>query len=167
MTGKERINGEEPLWIEQTPAGVCQAGARKQLQPSFLYGFKDFCELAVLSISNAVDRAQYEGKEARYLQIVKAYKPEEGARLPKMLACLALSMEEGMSDCLGQLFMALELGNSGAGQFFTALSCICPDGENAMHRCWPSMQGAGIRARDGAGGRGRGDGDRHCGGTLR
>lgn len=81
--------------------------------------FKDFCELAALSISNAVDRAQFEGREARYLQIVKAYKPEEGARLPKMLACLALSMEEGMSDCPGQLFMALELGNSGAGQFFT------------------------------------------------
>ena len=36
-----------------------------------------------------------------------------------MLACLTLSLEEGMNDCLGQLFMALELGNSRAGQFFT------------------------------------------------
>lgn len=81
--------------------------------------FKDFCELAALSFSNAVDRAQFEVREARYMQIVKGYKPEEVARFPKMLACLTLSLEEGMSDCLGQLFMALELGNSGAGQFFT------------------------------------------------
>lgn len=81
--------------------------------------FKDFCELAALSFSNAVDRAQFEVREARYLQIVKDYKADEVARFPKMLACLTLSLEEGMSDCLGQLFMALELGNSGAGQFFT------------------------------------------------
>lgn len=35
--------------------------------------FKDFCELAALSLSNAVDRAQFEVREARYLQIVKSY----------------------------------------------------------------------------------------------
>lgn len=81
--------------------------------------FKDFCELAALSFSNAVDRAQFEVREARYLQIVKGYKTDEVARFPKMLACLTLSLEEGMSDCLGELFMALELGNSRAGQFFT------------------------------------------------
>ena len=81
--------------------------------------FKDFCELAALSFSNAVDRAQYEAREARYLQIVKGYKVDEVARCPKMLACLTLSLEENMNDCLGQLFMALELGNSRAGQFFT------------------------------------------------
>ena len=81
--------------------------------------FKDFCELAALSFSNAVDRVQYEMREARYLQIVKGYRAEEVARFPKMLACLTLSLGEGMNDCLGQLFMALELGNSRAGQFFT------------------------------------------------
>ena len=81
--------------------------------------FKDFCELAALSFSNAVDRAQFEVREARYLQIVKGYKADEVARFPKMLACLTLSLEEGLNDCLGELFMALELGNSRAGQFFT------------------------------------------------
>ncbi|BCT69532.1 N-6 DNA methylase [Nitrosospira sp. NRS527] len=80
--------------------------------------FKDFCELAALSFSNAVDRAQYEVREARYLQIVKGYKAAEVARFPQMLACLTLSLES-MSDCLGELFMAMELGNSRAGQFFT------------------------------------------------
>ena len=81
--------------------------------------FKDFCELAALSMSNAVDRAQYETREARYRQIVKGYKSDEVARFPEMLACLTLSLEGNMKDCLGQLFMALELGNSKAGQFFT------------------------------------------------
>ena len=81
--------------------------------------FKDFCELAALSFSNAVDRAQFEIRKARYLQIVKGYKVDEVARFPKMLACLTLSLSERMKDCLGQLFMALELGNSRAGQFFT------------------------------------------------
>ena len=80
--------------------------------------FKDFCELAALSFSNAVDRAQFEVREGRYLQIVKGYKADEVARFPKMLACLTLSLES-MSDCLVELFMALELGNSRAGQFFT------------------------------------------------
>ncbi|MEO8767146.1 MAG: hypothetical protein ABI363_02175 [Nitrosospira sp.] len=81
--------------------------------------FKDFCELAALSMSNAVDRAQHETREARYMQIVKGYKAHEVARFPEMLACFALSLEVEMKDCLGQLFMALELGNSRAGQFFT------------------------------------------------
>lgn len=81
--------------------------------------FKDFYELAALTFSNAVDRAQFEVREARYLQIVKGYKADEVARFPKMLACLTLSLEEEMNDCLGQLFMAMELGNSRAGQFFT------------------------------------------------
>ncbi|SEP43911.1 N-6 DNA methylase [Nitrosovibrio sp. Nv6] len=81
--------------------------------------FKDFCELAALSFSNAVDRSQYEQREARYLQIIKGYQADEVARFPQMLASLTLSLEEHMSDCLGALFMALELGNSRAGQFFT------------------------------------------------
>jgi len=81
--------------------------------------FRDFCELAALSLSNAVDLAQYEQREARYLQIVKGYKADEVARFPEMLACIVLSLEEGMKDCLGELFMSLDLGNDRAGQFFT------------------------------------------------
>jgi hypothetical protein len=98
------------------------------------------------------------------MKVVKGYKPkpEEVARFPKMLACLTLSLEEGMSDCLGQLFMALVLGNGRAGQFFTPyhVSVLMA---KMLRRCWPAMQGAGICARDGTGSRGKGYGDRHCG----
>ena len=81
--------------------------------------FRDFCELAALSISNSVDRAQFEEREARYLQIVKRYEPEQAARFPQMLAAVTESLEAGFHDCLGALFMALELGDYWHGQFFT------------------------------------------------
>ena len=45
--------------------------------------FKDFCELAALSMRNAVDRAQYETREARYRHIVKGYKADEVAHFPE------------------------------------------------------------------------------------
>jgi type I restriction-modification system DNA methylase subunit len=81
--------------------------------------FRDFCEPAALSMSNAIDRAQYEQREGRYMEIVKTYKKEEVARFPEMFASIVLSLEERKGDCLGQLFMALDLGNDRAGQFFT------------------------------------------------
>lgn len=81
--------------------------------------FRDFCELAALALSNTVDRSQYEQREARYLDVIKGYTKDEAACFPQMLACLTLSLEERMHDSLGQLFMALELGNDRAGQYFT------------------------------------------------
>lgn len=86
--------------------------------------FSDFCELAALSISNAVDRTQYDAREARYLQIVGTYSPEEVQRFPRMLAVLVDWLEQGFADCLGELFMTLELGNHWKGQFFTPYS-VC------------------------------------------
>lgn len=81
--------------------------------------FRDFCELGALSLSNAVDLAQYDRREARYLEIVKRYTAEEVGRFPAMLAAVVNSLECGFSDSLGQLFMALDLGNQWKGQFFT------------------------------------------------
>lgn len=81
--------------------------------------FTDFCALAALSISNSVDRMQFDVREAQYLQIVGKYEREEVERFPLMLAVLAEWLEEGLGDCLGALFMSLELGDSFKGQFFT------------------------------------------------
>ena len=81
--------------------------------------FRDFCELAALSLSNAVDRIHYAKREARYLELIKGYNREEVNRFPAMLAALVNSLECGFSDVLGQLFMSLELGNHWKGQFFT------------------------------------------------
>lgn len=81
--------------------------------------FTDFCALAALSISNSVDRLQFDGREDQYMQIIRKYQLEEVQRFPLMLAVLAEWLEEGFADCLGALFMSLELGDSFKGQFFT------------------------------------------------
>ncbi|MGY4831843.1 N-6 DNA methylase (plasmid) [Sphaerotilaceae bacterium SBD11-9] len=81
--------------------------------------FADFCELAALAISNSVDRQQYDAREARYLEVVKKYSADEVKRFPEMLACVVQSLERGISDCLGTLFMGMELGDHWKGQFFT------------------------------------------------
>jgi hypothetical protein len=84
--------------------------------------FRDFCELAALSISNAVDLQQRAAREARYMQIVARYERAEIDRFPMMLAHVTMALETGFHDCLGQLFMALELGDHWKGQFFTPYS---------------------------------------------
>lgn len=84
--------------------------------------FADFCEMSALAISNSVDRRQFEAREARYLEIVKRYERDEVQRFPAMHACIVNSLELGMNDCLGQLFMSLELGNHWKGQYFTPYS---------------------------------------------
>ncbi|MEK8034239.1 N-6 DNA methylase [Ideonella sp. DXS29W] len=84
--------------------------------------FTDFCELAALSISNAVDRLHYAKREERYLQIAGKYSAEEMARFPRMLAELVQSLEACRHDALGSLFMACEFGDDAKGQFFTPYS---------------------------------------------
>ncbi|MHA6823943.1 N-6 DNA methylase [Ralstonia pseudosolanacearum] len=81
--------------------------------------FRDFCELAALSISNRVDLLQYDAREARYLEIVKRYEREEVECFPRMLGCLVESLEGGHKDALGQIFEALQLADHWKGQFFT------------------------------------------------
>jgi hypothetical protein len=86
--------------------------------------FSDFVELSCLSFSNAVDRRQFDAREARYLQIAKRYPRDVFESFPRMLGHLTLAMEQrcaaaGLGDVLGGVYMQLELGNDRAGQFFT------------------------------------------------
>ena len=97
--------------------------------------FADFVEMAAISISNAVDRTQFDAREKRYLDIVRKYSKEEVALFPQMFAELAESFElrvammrkassagattSGLTDILGETYMMLELGTARAGQFFT------------------------------------------------
>lgn len=81
--------------------------------------FADFVEMSALSFSNAVDRAQYEPREARYMDIVKRYKADEVKRLPEMLGVLTLALEDEITDVLGRTYHELELHNKWAGQYFT------------------------------------------------
>jgi hypothetical protein len=81
--------------------------------------FSDFVELSAIAISNAVDLARREAREARYLEIVGKYEREEVERFPRMLGELVSELECGPADVLGAVFMEMELGSKWHGQFFT------------------------------------------------
>ena len=81
--------------------------------------FRDFCELSAISLSNTVDAVHREVREARYLKIAGRYERPELERFAEMLGHLHESLQESFHDALGSLFMALELGDSWKGQFFT------------------------------------------------
>lgn len=83
--------------------------------------FADFVELGAISISNAVDHAPKEKREARYMEIIKRYDPSELKKFPEMLARLTLALEEDPRDVLGQTFHDLALHNKWAGQFFSPM----------------------------------------------
>lgn len=81
--------------------------------------FRDFLEMAALSIANAIDLAQREPREERYLSIIRRYEREDQERFPRMFALLVQAMEERRGDVMGAILGELELGNSARGQFFT------------------------------------------------
>jgi type I restriction-modification system DNA methylase subunit len=84
--------------------------------------FRDFAEMAALAISNSVDLLQRQPREARYLQLIERYRPEEQRRFPQMLGALTIALEAEPDDILGQVFSELELTNAARGQFFTPYS---------------------------------------------
>lgn len=87
----------------------------------------DFVTLSALSIANGVDREgkTHDDREREYLSIIKRYSPEEQQVFSELLATLVMALEEDPEqDFLGEMFMALELGNHWKGQFFTPYT-IC------------------------------------------
>ena len=81
--------------------------------------WRDARELWALAVSNAVDKRQFDAREARYLEIIGQYDRETQQAFPKMFAELVQAMEGNFDDVLGQTFMELELSSKWKGQFFT------------------------------------------------
>ncbi len=82
----------------------------------------DFVECAAIEISNAVDRTGTvrEEREARYVRIMKTYTTAERDAFCSLFALMVEALEVNPDqDFLGEMFMALELGNHWKGQFFT------------------------------------------------
>lgn len=75
--------------------------------------------MSAVSLSNAVDFRQSAKREERYMWLIRKYEREDLTRFAQMLAEVTMSLELGFHDCLGQMFMALELGDHWKGQFFT------------------------------------------------
>ncbi len=82
----------------------------------------DFVECAAIGISNAVDHESKTSKEreARYVRIMKTYTKAEREAFCNLFALMVDALEANPNqDFLGEMFMALELGNHWKGQFFT------------------------------------------------
>ncbi len=91
--------------------------------------FSDFCELVAITISNSVDKTQWQEREERYLTIVKQYEKEEVYLFASMFGDLVIALQtcadnHKFEDILGKVFHELELHNKWKGQFFTP-SPIC------------------------------------------
>ncbi len=96
--------------------------------------FSDFCEISAISISNSIDKANYEERENQYLNIVKGYKKEEVDLFAKMFADLVMDSNECaenelLDDILGQTFHELGLHNHWKGQYFTPMTVCDAMGE--------------------------------------
>ena len=101
--------------------------------------WQDFVTLAATAISNTVDRSQAAEREKTYMTIAGKYKPEEMLKFSQMLQEVVIGMDFNQDqDFLGELYMALELGNDHAGQFFTPYD-IC--------RMMASIASTDIKAR--------------------
>lgn len=75
--------------------------------------------MSACALSNAVDMRHYDDREAEYMRTVRKYNAEEVACFPRALAELVEALEAEPDDILGKAYMALEIYNKDAGQFFT------------------------------------------------
>lgn len=77
------------------------------------------------SISNAVDKSNYDKREAQYMNIIKKYNKKERDLFQELLSIIVMALEENPEqDFLGSIFMELGISNSNLGQVFTPYS-VC------------------------------------------
>jgi len=84
-------------------------------------------EMTAIAIANSVEvRAKVrQDREARYMSIIGDYTKSQQQVFPELVSILVASLERNSEqDFLGEMFMALELGNHWKGQFFTPYS-VC------------------------------------------
>lgn len=89
--------------------------------------WSDFVVMMACSISNAVDHSHREEREKTYLSIASGYTEKELGAFRQIYDLLVDAFEENADqDLLGELYMALGLGNDKKGQFFTPYDvCRC------------------------------------------
>lgn len=78
----------------------------------------DWIVMSAISIANTC--APNEDREKRYLAIAEKYKPDELLIFSELFADMTMSLEaDPDQDFLGEMYMAVGMGSSIAGQFFT------------------------------------------------
>ena len=102
--------------------------------------FRDFCEIAAVTISNSVDRRHFKVREARYFEIIKRYERNQLDVFANIYANFVLILDElckvGIEDVLGNMSGEMEMLDKAKGQFFT------PDSVSALmtHLSMPDLK---------------------------
>ena len=104
--------------------------------------FSDFVAMLAAAISNAVDKRQFDEREAEYMRIIGKYSKEEADRFAQMYALLVAQLEKGHDDVLGKIFMDLNLG--GNGQFFTPYHMSKMMAEVTLQDCGKVIEDKGF-----------------------
>lgn len=105
--------GERQRTILKLFDSLCNTRSRWQVWSDMVYMF-------AASISNAVDSSNATAREAQYLSIAKHYTARQIEQIAKIFAEIVMELYDCPDqDMLGELFMALNLGNEWKGQFFT------------------------------------------------
>jgi hypothetical protein len=83
--------------------------------------FRDWVEVAALSVANAVDRSQFPEREKRYLSVINKYEKPERMLFPEMFAHFVMELTRTEKDVFGPLLIHFDQapGNKGLGQHFT------------------------------------------------
>lgn len=118
--------------------------------------FEDWVECMALSISNAcqmINDKVYQDREKKFTAIVQQYKKPPVEKFAEMFVMLSETLESGISDILGEIYMEMELGNKNTGQFFTPyhVSFMCAEtllkvykGDHILRIYEPSCGGGGM-----------------------
>jgi type I restriction-modification system DNA methylase subunit len=84
--------------------------------------FNDWIQIMAISISNSLfiihDKVWRE-REDLYINTMKKYSEKDQKKLQEMFFMLIETLEEGIDDVLGDVYMKGEMGSSVLGQFFT------------------------------------------------
>ncbi len=108
--------------------------------------FRDFCEMsycALAKLTASPDRGDQ--LEARYMQIVGAYRDKDTVRaFPELLAIAARAIEGGGCDFLGSVATQMEVLNSRLGQFFTPYELSRMIAELTLQEAGPTIEANGF-----------------------
>ena len=89
--------------------------------------WEDWVVMSAISISNTVDKVHAEEREKHYMTLASKYKPQELNVFAELFVDFINAMDRNPDqDFLGEMYMAVGMGNEHAGQFFTPYDvCRC------------------------------------------
>lgn len=117
--------------------------------------FCDWVKLMAIAIQNQsclMHDQIWRKRESEYIKTINSY-GEKGIEFAKMFEMLAETMETGLADTLGEIYMESGFGNKNTGQFFTPfhvsetcakLSLMGEGGSRVINMNEPSCGGGGM-----------------------